>query len=66
MKGNSDNLSRFCLYQRFISLYTCALLSRPLGVTGSAMVLGKSSVPGRPTIRMIVGQGPIALAIGAG
>ena len=30
------------------------------------MVLGKLPVPGRPTIRMIVGQGPIALAIGAG
>ena len=30
------------------------------------MVLGKIPVPGRPTIRMIVGQGPIALAVGAG
>ena len=30
------------------------------------MVLGKRPVPGRPTIWMIVGQGPIALAIGAG
>ena len=30
------------------------------------MVLGKLSVPGRPTISMIVGQGPIALAVGAG
>ena len=30
------------------------------------MVLGKLPVPGRPTIRMIVGQGPIALAVGAG
>ena len=29
------------------------------------MVLGKRPVPGRPTIWMIVGQGPIALAIGA-
>ena len=29
------------------------------------MVLGKLPVPGRPTIWMIVGQGPIALAIGA-
>ena len=28
-------------------------------------MLGKLSVPGRPT-RMIVGQGPIALAVGAG
>ena len=30
------------------------------------MVLGKLPVPGRPTKRMIVGLGPIALAIGAG
>ena len=36
------------------------------GRSGGAMVLGKLPVPGRPTIWMIVGQGPIALAIGAG
>ena len=30
------------------------------------MVLGKLPVRGRPTIWMIVGQGPIALAVGAG
>ena len=30
------------------------------------MVLGKLPVPGRPTILMIVGHGPIALAVGAG
>ena len=30
------------------------------------MVLDKLPVPGRPTIWMIVGQGPIALAVGAG
>ena len=30
------------------------------------MVLGKLPVPGRPTIWMIVGQGHIALAVGAG
>ena len=30
------------------------------------MVLGKLPVPGRPTFWMIVGQGPIALAVGAG
>ena len=37
-----------------------------MGWSGGAMVLGKLPVPGRPTIWMIVGQGPIALAIGAG
>ena len=30
------------------------------------MVLGKLPVPGRPTIRIAVGQGPTALAVGAG
>ena len=30
------------------------------------MVLGKLPVPGRPTVWMIVGQGPFALAVGAG
>ena len=30
------------------------------------MVLGKLPVPGHPTIWMIVAQGPIALAVGAG
>ena len=30
------------------------------------MVLGKLPVPGRPSIWFIVGQGPTALAVGAG
>ena len=30
------------------------------------MVLGKLPVPGRPTILITVGQGPVALALGAG
>ena len=30
------------------------------------MVLGKLPVPGHPTVWMIVGQWPIALAVGAG
>ena len=30
------------------------------------MVLGKLPVPGCPTISITVGQGPIALAVGAG
>ena len=36
------------------------------GWSGGAMVLGKLPVPGRPTVWMTVGQGPIALAVGAG
>ena len=36
------------------------------GWSGGAMVLGKLPVPGRPTIWIIVGQGPAALVVGAG
>ena len=36
------------------------------GWSGGAMVLGKLPVPGRPTIWITVGQGPAALAEGAG
>ena len=36
------------------------------GWSGGAMVLGKLPVPGHPTILITVGQGPIALAVGAG
>ena len=39
-------------------------ISGPYG--GGAMVLGKLPVPGRPTIWITVGQGPTALAVGAG
>ena len=36
------------------------------GGSGGAMVLRKLPVPGRPTILITVGQGPTALAVGAG
>ena len=36
------------------------------GWLGDAMVLGKLPVPGCPTIWITVGQGPNALAVGAG
>ena len=36
------------------------------GWSGGAMVLGKLSVPGRPTSWITVGQGPTTLAVGAG
>ena len=41
-------------------------LCKVQGWSGGAMVLGKFPVPGRPTVSMIVGQGPTALAVGAG
>ena len=37
---------------------------RPIALT--SLVLGKLPVPGRPTILITVGQGPIALVVGAG
>ena len=36
------------------------------GWSGGAKALGKLPVPGRPTILNTVGQGPTALAVGAG
>ena len=41
-------------------------LIKSQGWLGSAMVLGKPPVPGRPIIWIIEGQGPTALAVGAG
>ena len=37
-----------------------------LGWSGGVMVLSKLLVPGRPTILITVGQGPIVLAVGIG
>ena len=49
----------------FTLIYPFSSLS-PSGWSGGAMVLGKLPVPGRPTVLITVGQGPIALAVGAG
>ena len=54
-------MSRKCLF----NVYTCTPYSI-WGWLGGAVILGKLPVPGRPTFWMIVGQGPIALAVGAG
>ena len=48
------------------SLLMFESLTKRRGWSGGAMVLGKLPVPGRPTILITVGQGPIALAVGAG
>ena len=45
---------------------TFSALDRFWGWSGGAKVLGKLPVPGRPTILITVGQGPAALAVGAG
>ena len=47
-----------------VSRYSTFVSTR--GWSGGAMVLGKLPVPGRPTIWIIVGQGPSALTVGAG
>ena len=47
-------------------LHVPGVLQFGWGWAGGAMVLGKLPMPGLPTIWMIVWQGPIALAVGAG
>ena len=47
-----------------VTNFSCPVHYR--GWSGGAKVLGKLPVPGRPTIWITVGQGPIALAVGAG
>ena len=51
---------------RSVNLTTLFLGGGGVGWSGGAMVLGKLPVPGRPTILIAVGQGPTALAVGAG
>ena len=54
------------MYSICESLDQHALIQSSKRWSGGAMVLGKLPVPGRPTILITVGQGPIALAVGAG
>ena len=49
-----------------IRLDVCLAFFSIWGWSGGAKVLGKLPVPGRPTILITLGQGPIALAVGAG
>ena len=50
----------------FITVRLSVSITPRRGRSGGAMVLGKLPVPGRPTILITVGQGPIAHAVGAG
>ena len=62
-------LHDFTLIRRCLPRYIRQLLVQSHsggGWSGGAMVLGNLPVPGRPTIWITVGQGPTALAIGAG
>ena len=50
----------------YITLWKQQRLLFCKGWSGGAMVLGKLPIPGRPTIWITEGQGPSALAVGAG
>ena len=79
-KCNIQNIFNFTAAYFELSLLKCSFITCSVlltsviiavslerkGWSGSAMVLGKFPVPGRPTIWVIVGQEPTALAVGAG
>ena len=62
----SNRLLPFFLQASPIKDRTNSYTGMPLKLWGGRVVLGKLPVPGRPIISMTVGQGPIALAVGAG
>ena len=55
-----------CCLDVFTLVYHFFSLSLSRGWSGSPMALDKPSVPGRPAIWIIVGQGPPALAVRTG
>ena len=63
-----DNFTKEDNFDDFSSVNLSKLKFNPeeSGWSDGAMVLGKLPVQGRPTLWMIVGQGPIALAVGSG
>ena len=61
-KKNNRYLLIFCAH----ALYKISSSWFTRGWSGGAKVLGKLPVPGRSTILITVGQGPTALAVGAG
>ena len=63
--ANATVLVSYSNMKKFLCLSTNTY-SNSWGWSGGAMVLGKLPVPGRPTIWITVGQGLIALAVGAG
>ena len=69
LSSQTQNSIKLSLLLSFLSFGPCfqrIFLQIVLGWAGGAMVLGKLPVLGRPTIWMIVGQGPTALAAGVG
>ena len=63
---DSVELSLLLSFLSFGPCFQRIFLQIVLGWSGDAMILGKLPVQGRPTIWMIVGQGPTALAVGVG
>ena len=57
-QNNFRNVSWVTLYRNLENAF--------IAMSGWSLALGKLPVPGRPTIWMIVGQGPPALPVGAG
>ena len=53
-------------YLHFMCCYIVAGLINKKGWSDGAIVLGKLPVPERPTFWMLVGQGPIPLAVDCG
>ena len=72
MSGNTgewfrttDGVRQGCLLSpTHFNIFREIIVSDALGWSGGAMVLGTLPGPGRSTIWMTVGQGPIALAVG--
>ena len=56
--------NKFCL-SKLGPVFQISVLVMNRGWSGDAIVLGKLPVPRRPSILTTVGQGPIALAVGA-
>ena len=67
-RGDFNEYTQYTIFniQKKIFLYYPKYYNGCRGWSGGAMVLGKLRVPARPTILITVGQGPIALAVGAG
>ena len=65
-----DNFVCACNFPSELSLFTDHLFTQSLEVfrisVNSSFLEGKLPVPGCPTVLITVGQGPTALAVGAG
>ena len=65
-RNKTSGLAAFIFPFIFLFISLPRVSNRKPGRSGGAMVLGKLSVPERPTLWITVGQGSTALAAGAG